>query len=44
MEKSMLFIDSIPAIIWGKQSKKAIIYIHGKNGYKEEAILNEKIA
>ena len=44
MKKNMLFIDLIPAIIWGKQSKKVIIYIHGKNGYKEEAILLAKIA
>lgn len=31
------YIGEIPAILWGKQSDKIYIYVHGQNGCKEEA-------
>lgn len=37
MIKEKLKIKDIPAIIWGKKSDKIYIYVHGKNGSKEEA-------
>lgn len=39
MEKSTVKICGVPAIIWGKCSKKVFIYIHGQGGNKEEAEL-----
>lgn len=30
-------ICGIPALIWGQESDKAYVYIHGKSGYKEYA-------
>ncbi len=30
-------IQHIPAILYGKPAKKLFLFIHGKNGYKEEA-------
>ncbi len=30
-------INTIPAIVWGNTSKKLYLYIHGKDGNKEEA-------
>ncbi|MFQ7801721.1 MAG: hypothetical protein ACLRHW_19850 [Coprobacillus cateniformis] len=32
-----LYIDKIPAILWGEPSKKICIYIHGQGGNKKEA-------
>lgn len=34
-EKS--YIENIPTIIWGQQSEKVYLYIHGQGGNKEEA-------
>ena len=44
MEKKLIYIDSIPAIIWGKNSSKVYIYVHGKMGNKEEAAFFADIA
>ena len=37
MEKEIISIDDIPAILWGKTSQKIFIYIHGKMSRKEYA-------
>lgn len=37
-------INGIPAIIWGKKSKKAYMYVHGKMGSKEDAKTFAEIA
>lgn len=37
MEKEKLSIDGIPAILWGKPSKKIYIHVHGKMSRKEYA-------
>lgn len=37
MEKEYFKIENIPAILWGENSEKIYIYVHGKNGNKEEA-------
>lgn len=36
-------VNEIPAILWGKDSKKLYLYIHGQGGYKEEAEMFSKI-
>lgn len=38
-----LYIDKIPAILWGEPSKKICIYIHGQGGNKKEAEYFSKI-
>lgn len=38
MERNLILIDSIPTVVWGKESEKIYIYVHGKNGNKEEAL------
>jgi len=37
MIKNKLYIDSIPAIIWGQPSDKVYIFVHGRYSCKEEA-------
>lgn len=41
MEKTVvrekLFVNNIPAIVWGEPSDKAYVYVHGKMSYKESA-------
>jgi hypothetical protein len=37
MKKERLWIDDIPAILWGKTSEKIYIYVHGKMSRKEYA-------
>ena len=37
MEKELLNIDNIPAILWGAKSNSIYIHIHGKLSNKEEA-------
>ena len=37
MEKQLLHINNIPAVIWGASSDKIYLYVHGKSGCKEEA-------
>lgn len=38
MERNLILIDSIPTVVWGKESEKIYIYVHGKNRNKEEAL------
>lgn len=37
MEKKIIKIENIPAILWGTKSNSIYIYVHGKNASKEEA-------
>lgn len=37
MEKKIVEIDQVPAIIYGAKSSKVFLFVHGQNGYKEEA-------
>ncbi len=37
MYKQNISIGKVPAIIWGKSSKRIFLYIHGQGGNKEEA-------
>lgn len=37
MKKEILYIDCIPAILWGKTSEKIYIHVHGKMSRKEYA-------
>ena len=37
MENHNIFINEVPAILWGQQSNRLFLYIHGKGGNKEEA-------
>lgn len=37
MEKETLYIDGIPAILWGTASEKIYIHVHGKMSKKEYA-------
>lgn len=41
MERNLILVDSIPTIVWGKESEKIYIYVHGKNGNKEEALFSQ---
>lgn len=38
-----IYIDKIPALLWGNPSQKVFIYIHGQGGNKEEAEFFSKI-
>ena len=44
METSHLYIENIPAIIWGLSSNKIFLYVHGQGGNKEEAKVFASIA
>lgn len=37
MTKEKIYIEKIPAIIWGEKSNKAYIFVHGKMSNKESA-------
>lgn len=37
MERHPLVIDGIPALLWGKDSQRICLYLHGQYGNKEEA-------
>lgn len=37
MENHNITINGVPAVLWGKQSQRLFLYIHGKGGNKEEA-------
>lgn len=37
MEKHYIFINEVPAALWGQRSARLFLYIHGKGGNKEEA-------
>jgi len=37
MLKNKIYMDSVPAIIWGNSSEKVYIFVHGKMSCKEEA-------
>lgn len=39
MERNLILIDSIPTVVWGKESGKIYIYVHGKNGNKEDNVI-----
>ena len=46
MERNLILVDSIPTIVWGKESEKIYIYVHGKNGkdvYKRQGQRISKI-
>jgi len=48
MERNLILIDSIPTVVWGKESEKIYIYVHGKNGTKKKLffspiLLKEKV-
>ena len=38
-----IYIDKIPALLWGNPSQKIFIYIHGQGGNKEEAEFFSKL-
>lgn len=44
MEKESIKINNIPAILWGKQSDKVYLYVHGQGGSKEDAECFAKVA
>ena len=44
MDVDALYIQSIPALVWGKASQKVYLYIHGQEGCKEEARLFASLA
>lgn len=37
MKKNKMIIENIPAIIYGNQSDKVYLFVHGQGGNKEEA-------
>ena len=37
MKKQIMTLAGIPAILYGSRSRKVYLYLHGKNGCKEEA-------
>ena len=37
MKKQIMTIAGIPAILYGSRSRNVYLYLHGKNGCKEEA-------
>ncbi len=37
MKKQPMTISGIPAVLYGSRSRKVYLYVHGKNGCKEEA-------
>lgn len=37
MRENKITIDKIPAIVYGENSENCFLYIHGKQGFKEEA-------
>lgn len=37
MKKQTMTLAGIPAILYGSRSRKVYLYLHGKNGCKEEA-------
>ncbi len=48
MERNLILIDSIPTVVWGKESEKIYIYVHGKTGTKKKLffspiLLKEKV-
>lgn len=44
MENHHISINEVPAILWGQQSNRLFLYIHGKGGNKEEAAAFSEIA
>lgn len=37
MEKIKLEVAGVPAVLYGKRSRKVYLYVHGKNGSAAEA-------
>ncbi len=44
MKTEKIYINNIPAVVWGKESEKAYIFVHGKQSRKEYARQFAKIA
>ena len=44
MEKIKLKIAGIPAVLYGKRSRRVYLYVHGKNGSAAEAARFARIA
>lgn len=36
MERNLILIDSIPTVVWGKESEKYIFMFNGKTGTKKK--------
>ena len=36
MKKQTMTIAGIPAVLYGSRSRRVYLYVHGKNGCKEE--------
>lgn len=37
MKKQTVTLEGVPAVLYGERSRRAYLYLHGKNGCKEEA-------
>ena len=37
MKKQTMTIAGIPTVLYGSRSRRVYLYVHGKNGCKEEA-------
>ena len=37
MKKQTMTLAGVPAVLYGERSRRAYLYLHGKNGCKEEA-------
>lgn len=37
MKKQTVTLAGVPAVLYGERSRRAYLYLHGKNGCKEEA-------
>lgn len=44
MKTEKIYIKNIPAIVWGEESEKAYIFVHGKQSFKEYAEQFARIA
>lgn len=44
MHIQSILLGNIPSILWGNNSNRLYLYIHGQNGRKEEATTFAKIA
>lgn len=43
MKKQQKTIGNVPAVIWGAQSDKVLLFVHGQGGSKEEAAMFSEI-
>lgn len=44
MKKQTMTIAGIPAVLYGSRSRRVYLYVHGKNGSKEEALAFAELA